>query len=428
MKSRIWFWTHSLLGVTAGLLLFIISWSGTCAVFSREIDWVLTPAVRAEHGGEISSWEALRQAVERRFPDGTIQSISAPWAPGFAADVLINTPDQDAIHAYVHPNTARVQGWTSFFNVQRFFRSFHMELFWGIQRWGYYLVGAVALVLLTSAITALTFYKRWWRGFFKLELKHGLRVALSDAHKLLGAWSLIFIVIIAVTGFWYLIKRLDGVFITLPHGEQYQQAIVEKTPTGAELSLDALVVRAHQASPGLDIRTIYPPRKPSELVRLEGFSGDFLASENSNQVGLNPADGHMLFVTRARELPPYFRWVESVDMLHTGRWGGLATRIAWFIFGLAVASMSLTGAFLHVKRQARFDHRLPSIAVAIAYLCIILALGLSVRGAIAEIQSYGPYVGDGQQFPHVDASIIAFLSIWILTLVAPLAAWARWVR
>jgi uncharacterized iron-regulated membrane protein len=427
MRGRIWFWAHALVGVTAGLMLFIIAWSGASAVFSREIDWALTPAVRADGAGVVTSWENIRASVVRAFPGSTVHSISAPWAPGFAADVVIDTPAQDSVHVYVHPRTARVQGWTSFFNVQRFFRSFHMELFWGVQRWGYYLVGAVSLVLLASAITALTFYQRWWRGFFKLELKRGLRVALSDVHKLLGVWSLLFIVIIVVTGFWYLLKRMDGVFFALPHGEQYQEAILDKA-SGAALSLDALVARAHQGYPALDIRTIYPPLKSSQLVRMEGLSGALLASENASQIGLSTRDGRVLFTTRPDALPPYFRWVESVDMLHTGRWGGLAARVAWFVFGVALASMGLTGAFLHVKRHSRPNLSVPRAAVAIAYVCIVLALAVSVRGASAEILSYGPYVGNAQVLPRIDAAIVVFLGAWTLTLIAPLLLWARWVR
>ena len=178
----------------------------------------------------------------------------------------------------------------------------------------------------------------------------------------------------------------------------------------------------------LEIRTIYLPPKGTAPIRFDGFAGDLLARESANEVALNPVDGRVVSAARARDLSPFFRWVESADFLHTGRWGGLVTRIAWFFFGAATASMSLTGVYLQVKKQARDHRRMPRAAVAISYACVLLILTISIQGAFSEIRSYGAYLGDRQSFPDIALGVRGFIAAWTLTLIVPLLLWARWVR
>ena len=71
MKRRLWFDVHSWLGVLAGLMLFVICWSGTVAVFSHEIDWLLDARLRVEprRGTAPATWGQLQASVGKAFPD-----------------------------------------------------------------------------------------------------------------------------------------------------------------------------------------------------------------------------------------------------------------------------------------------------------------------------------------------------------------------
>ena len=168
MRRRTFFAWHSWIGLTAGLLLFVICWSGTMAVFSQELDWLADARLRAPPTEQIG-WQNIAERVQAEKPGWQIMAISAPIHKGFAAEVWAADPDNVWHRVWADPSTGRVIGTTSYFNIQRFFRSFHMSLFidgwriWSIP-FGYLLVGLEAFILLMSLVTSLCFSGSRWSG------------------------------------------------------------------------------------------------------------------------------------------------------------------------------------------------------------------------------------------------------------------------
>lgn len=306
MKARTWFRVHSWLGVVTGLLLFVICWSGTVATVSHEIDWLLDPAKRVEPGERRSPWGDIEHAVRIAYPAAERMSFSAPLYSRAAAQVVVDLPHQKSLRVSVNPYTAEVLGDGSYFNVQRFFRSFHMNLFSG--KWGYYTVFSFGLVLLMSFVTPLVFYKRWWRRFFVLKTDKGGRVFWSDVHKLVGLWSLWFVLAIAVTGVWYLFEALrsdvgdgKGVWTATFKAAVHRLPTLDATaPHGVPLTLDALLARAKQARPDLDIRNIYDD---SGYLYIDGQAEHYLVRDRANKLYLDPRDGRVVFDQRASDQP-----------------------------------------------------------------------------------------------------------------------------
>lgn len=422
LRRRTFFAWHSWIGLTAGLLLFIVCWSGTVAVFSQELDWLADQRLHAP-ASDVVDWQAIEEKVEAEKPGWNIVAISAPLHPGFAAEAWVADPDQVWHRVWADPATGEVLGTTSYFNIQRFFRSFHMSLFiGGWQIWdipfGYWLVGLSAFVLATSLITSLIFYRRFWRGFFKLERRKGARIFWSDLHKLTGLWSLWFVALIAATGIWYLVEW-----------KVTSEAFVPDPPAAVDtvqqtLPLNILLSRAHQAYPALEVRSVVLEQMSSGLFEVHGQDGAWLVRDRGARVWIDARNGKVIAIRRAAEMQPLHRWIDTADPLHFGNFGGLWSKTVWFLLGLGMSGLCLTGAYLQAKRQQRqglVKRRGPVVA---AYTAILLVLLAAIPFAQEEFLRWGVR----GQLPVMPVAAVAIIASWLTLTLAALVKWMRAVR
>ena len=432
-KRRNWLWWHAWTGITSGLLLFVICWSGTVAVFSDEIDWLLNPALRlVPPEGAQPRWEDTVAAARAAVPSHRITQVKLPTQRYRAVELIARNPDGQMLRVYANPYTAEVTGVNSYFNVQRFFRSFHMNLFFNSGSWGYYIVCAFAVPLLASAITALLFYKRWWQRWWVLKWDRGAAVFWSDLHKTGGLWSLWFVAVISITGLWYLVEAA-GVDMNYPKAPQFDPPAREVSappPASPPMSIDQVLATAQSAWPGLDIRNLYLPGSHwGNAFAVDGEGPEWLVRDRANKLFLHPASGAELARQRAADLSVAARWVDTADPLHFGNFAGLGVKALWFAAGLLLCTLVLSGAYLHVQRQHRKrvgPHR--RAAVTAAYGVSALVLAVAVVGGWSEVQQYGPVVNGTQQWPSVPLQVVAFIGLWVLSTLAAIGLWVRKLR
>lgn len=357
-RNKLWFTLHGWMGVQFGLMLFVILFSGSLATVADELDWLANPAMRVvpPSGTQPVGLSAMADAVHQRYPGHDAWFIHLPANPAFAVEFQVLRPGDASFtervrRVYVNPYTAEVQGESGWLTIQRALRNFHMNL--SLPAFGIYVVSAFAIPLLVSVVTALLFYKRWWRRFFVLRTTRGRRVLWSDVHRLIGLWSVWFTVLIALTGIWYLTEMamldagagLTDVPIEAPHAS---------APAGRKrASLDALADAARAAYPELDIRTIRLPDDPTAAVRIHGDANTVLVRDRANNVYVDPYSAEVLAVVRGDELPAAHRWVHTADPLHFGDFGGLISKLIWCIFGLGASALVLTGTWLWAQRITR---------------------------------------------------------------------------
>lgn len=404
-------------------MLFVICWSGTVAVFSHEIDWLLNPALRvAPAPAAAPSWGKVVAAAQQAVPGQKVTTLLLPPGPRDAAQLWSRDEHGTITRIYVDPASAQVQGTTSYFNVQRFFRSFHMNLFFNTGAWGYLVVCSLALPLLASMVTALVFYKRWWQRWLAIKLDRGWHVFWSDLHKTSGLWSLWFVAVMALTAAWYFIEAA-GIVPDYPQPPRLNA-------TAAVLRLDDALSHVRSTWPELEVRRVtLPGGYYGDVLELEGQAGEVLVRDRANKLFVDPASGSELARQRAADLSLAARWVDTADPLHFGDFAGLGVKAVWFGFGLLLSGLCLTGAYLHVQRLKRKHAgtaRRP--AVVAAYAVSALLLIASAVGGWVEIRKYGPLVDGVRHWPVVPLPVAAFVATWGAATLVILWIWVRKLR
>lgn len=422
-KARLFAW-HGWLGLNFGLLLFIITLAGAFAVLSQELDELVTPAMRLEKDAGPMSWSNVLEYVRLAEPDAVVRSMAMPRGPGLAATVLVDRPNQKAVRLYVNPESGEILGETSSFNLQTFFKAFHTTLFFPDKPLhGTYVVAIFSFVLLFAVLTGLLFYKHWWRHLFRLRAHLGWKVAVSDLHRLLGSWTLVFSALMAVTGVWFFFKWMPFVQARWEiRAPKVAENVLEQLPP------DELVAKAQAALPGLRPRLFRPAEIAGDPVYIDGYLNSPLLGASATHVFLNPATGEVAQRQTPENVTGLRRWLYAADELHFGRfgaWENLPLKILWSFLGLCLPAMVLTGAVISLKRAGISSVHMAWWSVGLTAL--ILAYGL--YSAFGAIKGYGPIAEDVatgeevQSFPAVPTGVWLVIGVFLFLQAAAVAAW-----
>ncbi|MEN0006980.1 MAG: PepSY-associated TM helix domain-containing protein [Bacteroidota bacterium] len=363
LSNKTLFKIHGWLGLNIGLLLFVICFSGTFATLSNEIDWLLNPALRVEAKDEPIAWEAMYQNLKKEFPDATSWSLAeqknsfTEVGDYFAAAAFTRLPGMGTVKIHLNPYSGEITGYNPFLDVQRFFRTYHNNFFDGIR--GVIVVTVFAFFLLFSVLSGFLFYKNWFKNLFKLRLAKGLRVLIADSHRLAGIWSLLFALLIAVTGVWYLTeltiaRTLKSKVLRFEQPENIPAEALAQFGDSPELiSLDIAVQNAEQAFPDYRVEDISLPRNPNSYIVMHGQDKNPLTRDRTNQVHVHPYTGEVVHIQKATDLTT-LQFINNIaDPLHFGTFGGLAVKILWFIFGLILSFSILAGTYIWYLRHLK---------------------------------------------------------------------------
>lgn len=354
LNKRVLFRIHGWIGIKLGILFFIVCFSGTLATLSHEMDWLFFPQIRAEFKEQSASKNKIVQNLQQEYPEGEITFWWGSRAP-YLCDIVYLNIDSQRYYVFVNPYTGEVQGRTTL-TFQRFFRDFHYFLFIPFQI-GHFTVLFFGFLLFISTITALFFYKKWWRKLFELKLGKGRLVFYRSLHRLVGVWSIPFAILFSVTGVWYFLERANVGGIgtisnpSLPKVEHHERTWNDSVPVPYQIDYDSAVEVAQQAIPQLDIKDILPPNQKNKILYLNGISHVPLVRSRANRVYINPVSNQLIKVQQAKEIPLVMYFNDIADPLHFGYWGGLITKVIWFVGGFAISSLILTGIWIALKRQ-----------------------------------------------------------------------------
>uniref|UniRef100_UPI00387F46C8 PepSY-associated TM helix domain-containing protein n=1 Tax=Pseudoalteromonas mariniglutinosa TaxID=206042 RepID=UPI00387F46C8 len=353
MKAKQWFNLHAWAGLFVGVLLLVTCVSGTLATLSHEIEYLSDAKFRAIYSHSPTNFAAIEQTIAARYPGSQIIHVLRHKQAYLATEVSLKHNDA-FLFVYLDGATGKWLGEGPWLRVSRFLRNWHMNLSLG---WtGKLLVTSLAILLLLLVITSPLVYRQWLRYFFKkpssLSLKN--RSNWADWHKLLGLWSYWFIVVMALTGLWYLVEH--GLQTAkVPHYVAPPAALKNMPQqSGRPISLGDVVNHAEAAFPSLQVRGVRYPSNVSKAIEVQGDNNDILLRLRANKVYLQPVTGSVLGVQKGQDLTLLHRIKDTADPLHFGNFAGLETKLIWAVFGALMSFICGAGLvmnWLRVKRK-----------------------------------------------------------------------------
>ena len=395
-SRRLVFQIHAWIGMNLGLLLFVVCFSGTIAVFSKELSWLVDPGLRVQpppgREGKTLSWQDMYDRVTAVHPHAAIVALQPPAGDRSVAKAAILYGPDDQRLVLINPYTGAIQGHRSSFNLSSFFRIFHKQLYIVPVNLGFHgtlVVGVLAILLLVGAITGLLSIKRWWRAFLTLRQGRSPRLFWSDLHRLTGVWPLLVTLILSLTGIWYWAETiLDSAGILAHDAPSAAREAASPQHRGTfvrPLDLDELIARAQSAYPSLTINQIRIPSRFGDPLVLSGQADAWLVRDRANRIEIDPYEGTILNIQKAEDLSLPQRLIDTADPLHFGDFGGLTSKIVWFVSGLALSAGILAGfygACLRLRERHRLGFPSPQ-RWALAILPTAGLLVLSLYGTIA---------------------------------------------
>ncbi|MGD1841933.1 MAG: PepSY-associated TM helix domain-containing protein [Thermonemataceae bacterium] len=357
-NKKTFFRLHSWIGVKLSILFFIVCFSGTLATLSHEMDWLLNPATRATPSVTTASKDLIVKNVYKAYPTGKITYWMGAPLP-YLCDIIYVEVEKQRWYVFANPYTGEVQG-ASALTFQRFFRDLHYFLFIPFQV-GHFTVLIFGFLLFISLGTALFFYKKWYRKLFDLEVGKGRVVFFRSLHRLVGVWSVPFTLLFSITGIWYFMERTNTAAISSTANPEMPEIITTIDSIAFERVVKSIDYNkaeqaAQRAIAALQVKDILPPENVGDPIYLTGISQVPLVRNRANRVYIDPETYEVIQVQKAEETNTV-TWLNDIaDPLHFGYWGGLITKIIWFVAGLGISGLVLTGIWISLKRKVKSEY------------------------------------------------------------------------
>ena len=361
LSNRFWFQLHGWCSLPIWLIFCFVCVSGTIAVFSHELTWLTNPASRATNPDNLPTKPVaeLVAAVEQAYPTADVGTVMV-FEPYLVHAVIFTDHDKPQAIAYVNQYTGDIQQVNQGITFIGFMRSLHGWLLFPWQSSysvGYYLVSAMSLVMLGALVTGLIIYKNFWRSFTqpKIRFNQGKKTILTDLHRLAGVWSIWFLMLMSVTGLWYLVQAVmwHADIDIEPHAPLVAAEQLPEVQTQPPISFADAMNIARQRYPDFQPSYLMLPEHNRGMYSLMGGGDHIFYDQYAYSLSINPWTGDIAHEKSPANMSALQTVMHIADPLHYGTLGGIWTKAIWFVFGLILSGMSITGFMIWGSRTVK---------------------------------------------------------------------------
>ena len=364
-KLRGWIFIHKWSSLICTLFLFMLCVTGLPLIFHEEIDSAFSaepealtaPLAGFDSAPLMTFDDVLDKALAQRAgdtplymsfdTDRPVVNVTTGSSSSVADNEMSFFPIDRRNGDIIAPEVAGEQG------VMDFILRLHTDMLMGLP--GMLFLGLMGFLFVIALISGLFLYAPFMARlrFGEIRRQRNPRAKWTDYHNLIG--------IVTIT--WALVVGTTGIINTLtdPLTEIWQASELDtensansgNVYTGELASIDAALATARKASPDKFIQFVAFPgvaysNDRDMAIFMQGETE--LTKSMLTVVLVNAATGELEGV---QDMPWYMKALLYSQPLHFGDYGGLAMKIIWAIFDLALIFMLATGLYLWKRKWTK---------------------------------------------------------------------------
>lgn len=381
-------WTgklHLWLGLSVGLIIFIVSITGTLFVFKDEVENFTRKKVIYHNEQNIAQKQVLPiRTLEKMVDEQVKEKFKIHWV-NVPIDKKMsyqfywyehntetwNYFDEFPIYklAYVNPYNGKVlkvyDEKNGFFNIVK---SIHWS-FLLKQDWGKYVVGIPVIIFIIMLISGIIL---WWpknkaarkqRFSFKWENVKSWKRKNYDLHNVLGFYASIFALIFSITGLFYAFFVVQAMIYFVFSGGSTAYPDFSHITTKAPIemrtdsTLDKVIATVQAKYPdsyGFSVDLGHPHMDDHEHPNFEVYVKHLSYSyHKSSSLIFDENSGELLHTHDMKDKNFGEKTVGANYDIHVGSILGLPTKIIAFIVSLICASLPVTGFLIWWGRRKK---------------------------------------------------------------------------
>jgi uncharacterized iron-regulated membrane protein len=349
---------HLWLSLPFGVVITIICFSGAMLIFEKEISESLQRRyyfVERVTDSKITFADAIAAVEPLLTEDQHITGVVISPDAERTWKVTLSAPKHAAM--YVDQYSGEVLGrperlkfFATMFRLHRWLMDSRPEDKGAIY-WGKMIVGVSTIVCAVLLITGIVLWiprsVAMWKNRSRIALRRGWRRFLYDLHVTGGIYAALLVLAMALTGLtwsfeWYRngVYRLFGVDTSASSPKPQRATSDASSPYAVWEDVYADVAARYEHHGDITLAL------GSASVKLAGIGNP----RAQDRYTFDSATGEITSVVEYADSPRRQKIGGWLYALHVGNWGGLFTRVLWFLAAMLGATLPITGYYLWFKR------------------------------------------------------------------------------
>jgi uncharacterized iron-regulated membrane protein len=353
---------HLWLGVSSGLVVFIVALTGSILVFEEELEPVIYPefhVVEVPVGRSPLPMDNLRATVANAYPKQRIARIEIePHADRTIIFGLVKgKKEKNVLSVAVNPYTAEITD-TRRENESFFHIVLQLHRYLCLKDTGKAITGVATIIFIVIMITGLVL---WWPNRkqasqrFIIKWNAKFKRLNWDLHAVFGFYVLPFTFLIALTGLVWSYKWVNGmIFLTFdgkPQQKREAPANVGITDTTSTGTLAKIIFDTHRLLPHPGRIQFTLPESDSLSITVSKVNGNASISNVVDFLYFDQTDGKLISKRLYDDETTGMKVRRLVFPIHTGSIWGWPTKVLALLVALITATLPVTGVVIWVGKK-----------------------------------------------------------------------------